>query len=459
MNVLILGAGRVGLGVARHLINRDADVTVVEKSSETVSGVKNSSNINIIRGDALDADVLRAANAESAACLVAVMSRDEQNIVACKLAESLFGTEMKIARMKSDCFAKNENSETFLKDNFGVDVSVFPEAEVAARISEVASLKGVFDVIELGRLTIVGLKCKEDTEIINTAFKHFQSITDLNPFIMTVTRNGETFFPEGEDMLLPGDDAYFAADSAVLDEILPLFGYSPTSEAQNFLIAGGGNVGTLLLKAIAAKNQRHSITLLEKSMETAERTAQNHPDVTVISGDAADYNLLKNISSGIDTAITVTENDETNVLASLLLKQLGVKRGFTLAKSKNYEPLFLTDSGCSIVNPGTITVDTIIKRSRRGKIISRVPLKNSPSYVIKVEVTDSCTRLNETIESFREKNSLVPIFILRNDKIIPAKKDLVAESGDRMLILVSEERVNFAEKIFSNSLLSDRNKF
>ncbi|MDR0678365.1 MAG: NAD-binding protein, partial [Holosporaceae bacterium] len=304
MNVLILGAGQVGLGVANYLTSRNIDVTVIEKSQELVFEIRNSSNINIIHGNALDAEVLKNANAENSSHLIATMSSDEQNIVACKLAESLFKIKTKIARTRSSSFLGNNIFELFLKDSFGIDILIHPELEIAKHVSDIALVNGVFDVIRLGRTVILGLRCLDNTEVLNTTFKHFQSITDLNLFVLTITRNGTTFIPTSADILLPNDEIYIATDTEYVNEVTELFGYR--QEKQNFLIIGGGNVGTFIMKAIFAQNPDSNITILEKSKDKAENISQNYPNITTILGDSLNYDILREISLGMDTAIVVT---------------------------------------------------------------------------------------------------------------------------------------------------------
>ncbi|MDR2157873.1 MAG: Trk system potassium transporter TrkA [Holosporaceae bacterium] len=452
MNVLILGAGQVGLGVANYLRNHNAEVAIVEKSPELAFDIRNSSNINVVQGDALNAEVLKNANAENASHLIATMSNDEQNIVACKLAGSFFNIGIKIARTRSHSFLRNNIFELFLKDNFGIDALIHPELEVAKYISDVALLNGAFDVIKLSQTTIVGIKCQDNTDIINTTFKHFQGITDLNLFVLTITRAGETFFPTGNDLLLPNDEVYVAMDSAKIPEVLAMFGHRQGK--QNFFVVGGGSVGAFTMKMISAQSPDSNITVLEKSKEKAEEISQEYPYATTIMGDALNYDLLREISSGIDTAIVSTDHDAVNVLSSLLMKQFQVKRILTLAKSKSYDSLLPISSGCSVINPSAITIETIIQKSRNGKIISAIPLKNQTARVMEVEVTESFTGLEESLESLWEKDRVIPVFVIRNGGIIPARKDTILQLDDRLIILAAKDCVNSVEKSFSNYLFS-----
>ncbi|MDR1982770.1 MAG: Trk system potassium transporter TrkA [Holosporaceae bacterium] len=452
MNVLILGAGQVGRGIAHYLTSRKIDVTVIEKSQELVFEIRNSANINIIQGNALDAEVLKNANAENASHLIATMSNDEQNIVACKLAESLFKIKTKIARTRSSSFLGNSIFELFLKDNFGIDVLIHPELEIAKHISDVVLIRGAFDVIRLGRVIIIGLKCLDNTEVLNTTFKHFQGITNLNLFVLTIVRDGVTFFPTSKDVLLPNDEVYIAAGAEHINEVMELFGYP--QRKQKILIIGGGNIGTFIMKIISAQTPDSNITMLEKSKDRAEKISQDYPNITTILGDALNHDTLQEISSDVDTAIVATDHDETNVLSSLFLKKFKVNRILALAKNKNYDSLLTINSGCSIVDPSAITIATIIKQSGNGKILSASYLKNQQVYIVEAEVTESCIYLNQIARPLYEKDRIIPIFIERNDKIIPAGKNVAIELNDRIIMLVSKDCMNSMEKMFSSYFFS-----
>ncbi|MDR1333999.1 MAG: NAD-binding protein [Holosporaceae bacterium] len=446
MNVLVLGAGQVGLGVAHRLKDQGIDVTVIEKSSELVFGIRNSSDINIVHGNALDIEVLKNANAENSTHLIACMSDDERNILACKLAGALFNIGTKIARIRSHLFFYKDTSELFLRDNFEIDLLIHPELEVAKHISNVASVNGALDLIKFGRVIVVCLKCKDNTEILNTTFKHFQSITSLRLFVLTITRNETTFFPSSGDFLLPEDEVYIATVADDLEEVMILFGYSPRE--QNFLVVGGGNIGSFAVQAISENNSNPRITLLEKSQQRAEIIAQQYPHVTTILGDALNYNFLKDVVSNIDTAIVATGCDETNVLTSLLIKRLKVDRILTLAKSRNYDLLLPTNFGHSIIDPTAIAMDNIMQMAHLRNIVFTVQLRNSLACVVKVNINESCSYLNEKIEFLYEKDATVPVFILRNNEVISARKDERLELNDQVIIIVLKNKIkHFLNKI------------
>lgn len=448
MKVLVLGAGRVGLGISNYFYDHGIDVTIIEKSEEIVSKVQNSTSINIICGNAVNVDVLRAANTENASHIIAVMSSDEQNIVACKIAGSIFDVKNKIARVRSSAFVKDKVFELFLKENFDIDVIIQPELDVSKEVYNIARICGTFDIISMQEIIIVGINTPEHTEILNTPLKHIGSITNLNIFILTITRNGRSFFPRPEDMLVKYDQIYFATTYEHLNDVLKLFGYEQ-SDKQNALIIGGGNIGFAILKQMT-KTRQFNISVIEKEAKRAEKIAQDFPNVTIIPGDALNYELIKEISDGINTAMVITDNDKVNVLSSLFLKQLGVKRILTLANNSSYESLLPIKKGCSIINPSEITINSILHKSRKGKISSVTSLKDQAADIVEANVTESCTHIGKSISSLKDAGHITPICIIRDELAIFNLHNLTLTIGDKVMLLVEKNNLKKVERIFAN---------
>jgi trk system potassium uptake protein TrkA len=453
MKVLVLGAGKVGFGIASYLINNGEDVTIIEKSAEVAAKVRSISNINVIVGDAINTEILKEANAEIASHVIAVMSNDEQNIVACKFAGSLFNVKTKIARIKSTAFLQKNIFELFFKENFAIDIIIQPEIEVANAVCDIAQICGAFDVMNGENSVIVGLKCLPDTEVINTTFKHFKGVTDLDVFVLTITRNNVTFFPHKDDLLLPEDEVYIATTAAHLNDTLKLFGHNQ-SKKQNILIVGGGELSVFIMQAISKRNPDFNITMMEESLEKAEKIAEIFPNITSVFGDPLEYNFLREITTEINTAIIATDDEKVNILASLFLKQMGVKRILTLAKSIDYSKLLPLSSECFTINPNAITIEVIAQKSRKGKVTSVMQLKNQFADVVEARVTESCMHVGSPVKSLEIKDEIIPIFAVRSGVTTPAKGDLILCDEDVVVMLVAKKSLKKVEKIFSNYLFS-----
>ncbi|MCR5224977.1 MAG: Trk system potassium transporter TrkA [Alphaproteobacteria bacterium] len=447
MKILILGAGQTGFGIAQYLKDNDIDVTLIERSRETALAVRNKSNLDVVIGNATDAEVLKSADIENADRVIATMSSDEQNLVACKIISALFNVPTKIARVKSPAFLRGEVFDILLKDSFDVDVLLQPELEISSLIADIIQTNGALDVINSENVAVVKLRCRSGTEIINTTFKHFQEITDLNLFVINVTRQGRTFFPSSSDILLPDDDIYLITTPKQLNAIMTLFGY-PQQEKHKLLIIGSGNIGTALLYKLIEEKPNYEITVLENSIERAEKIALNFPNANVVHGDALKHSVLKELALKTDTAAVLTDKDSTNVIAAQLLKQLGVNRVLALTKTNDYKSLLSEDSGCFGVNAHEITIQAITQKLSSGKTVSITELRDKTSNIVQATVTESCPSLGNTIESIKVRNRIMPAFIIREGNLIFARGHHILELNDELILSVITEDLPKIKKMF-----------
>lgn len=448
--MLILGGGRVGVGIANYLHNQEqADVTIIEKSEEVAEKIRTDHNISVLVGDAVNVEVLKEANAEMASHLIATMSSDEQNIIACKFAWSLFNIKTKIARIRSNSFLQGNIFELFLKENFDIDIIIQPEIAIANEISRIACVKGAVDVINLEGVVVVELKCLEDTQAVNTPLRYLSGVTKLNLFILTISRNNETFVPGSNDMLLPGDYAYVAIAQTELSEVLDFFGYHRPEE-QHILIIGGGSIGTTVLRFILDSNPAIRITLLEESIERAEYIAQYFPQITTVLGNATNSSLLMETVHDVDTAIVVTGKEKNNILSTIFLQRLKVPRILTLSEIKNYAFLFPMNSNGVLVDPSIITIETMLHQLRHGKIKSVTPMRNQLGDVVEAVVTESCLSVGNEVKSLRQDGRIVPFFVIRDKQAIPIQKNTSLELDDVVVMLIAKGFLKSVEENFVN---------
>lgn len=449
MKAVILGAGKVGLGIAQYLIDQKEDVVIVDNSRQVVNYVKRFTAISIVLGDALDINVLKTVLLDEPSLVVAAMPRDEQNIVACKIVGCLFKVSTKIARIRSQIFTRDEMWRLSIKNNFNIDAIIQPEVEIASSIVNVVPIKNVSSVAYLSSIVVVSLRCIENAEILNTPMKHFENISDFTFYVLMVTRDGKTLFPSGTDVLLPNDEAYFVTDKYHLGDVLRLFGYS-LDYKQNILIIGGGSIGETLVEKLTKEYPSISITLLEKSRDRANEIAQKFPKLMVMFGDAQNYKLLRDASIDVDTAIIATDDEKINILSLMFLKKFGVSRVFALSNNKHYEKLISSMSGCIVINPNAVTVSNIIKYSYNINGVDFFSLPNTVS-VVESKIPQDSVLLGKKVEAVIAGNRVKPIFIIREGKAILAKKHLEFSCDDIVVSIVPKEHFQEAQQLFTSS--------
>jgi trk system potassium uptake protein TrkA len=455
MRVIVCGAGQVGFNIARHLATENNHVTVIDQSLELIRKISDSLEVTALVGYASHPDVLERAGAAGADMLIAVTYADEVNMVACQVAHSLFNLPTKIARVRSQSYLQPIWSDLFSRENLPIDVIISPEIEVARAIHHRLAVPGAFDMIPLadGRIRAVGVRCGEDCPILDTPLRQLTELfPELHMVVVAIIRQGKPFVPSSDDVLMPGDDVYFVADSEHVSRALATLGHEE-DRAHRHVIIGGGNIGVNLARQIDEDDSAAAIKIIENNAKRAREVAQWAPNVTVLNGDALDPEILEEAAvEKAETVIAVTNDDEVNVLSSLLSKRSGAKRLITLVNNTTYEPLISTLGVDVVVNPRTITVSTILQHVRRGRIRSVHSLGDRFGEIIEAEALETSGLVGSPLKEIKFGKGIIVGAIMRQGKIIMPRPDTVIQAGDMVVLLAAADAVKRVEKMFSVQL-------
>ncbi|MDR2268510.1 MAG: NAD-binding protein, partial [Holosporaceae bacterium] len=328
-----------------------------------------------------------------------------------------------------------------LKEKFGVDTVIRPMEKASNFIGDVIRINGALETIQLDDITIIRIKCPAGAEVLNTPFRYLYMIIDLNVAVLTVTREDKTFRLQMDDVLLEGDEVYLAVHRNHQNEALKSFGYDQSAK-QRLLLISGSKRWSPLIKSI--KESGIDVSVFEESLEQAERTSLDFPDITTISGDYLDYDLLKDTSSGIDVALVSTDRKENNVLLSLFLKKIGVKRILTLINDNRYKELL---NECSVIDPDFITAESVVNRILPRKSMYISELGNGDFCIMAAEVAESCNKIGHSFSSTGIEGTVFPIFISKNGAINPSSSKITV--GDHVLLLAEKKSVNNLKRSFS----------
>ncbi len=454
MKVIICGAGQVGFNIARYLSVENNDVTVIDRSPELVQRVSSNLDVKGIVGHASHPDSLRRADASGADILIAVTQADEVNMMACQVAHSLFNVPTKIARVRHQNYLDPMWSTLFSRDNIPIDVTISPEIEVAHAVARRLSVPGAFEMIPLaeGRVKLVGVRCDEGCPLINTPLRQLTQIfPDLNIVIIGLTRQNRAIVPTADDQMLLGDEVYFIVDSDQLLRAMAAFGHEE-DEARRLLILGGGNIGLFLAKQVEAEYPWVKAKVIEASPERAEVVAGELQSSVVLCGDVLDPEILEEANVGItDTVVAVTNDDETNILSSLLAKRYSSARTIALINNSTYEPLITSLGIDVIVSPRHITVSTILQHIRRGRIHSVHTLREGFGELIEAEALATSSLVGTPLRDVDLPNGVLIGAIVRDGQVISPRGDTVIEAHDRVVLFAAADAVRKVEKLFSVS--------
>ena len=453
MKVIICGAGQVGFSIARYLSVESNDVTVIDQSPDLIGKVNESLDVQAIVGHASHPDVLESAGAADADMIIAVTFADEVNMVACQIAHSLFNVPTKIARIRQQSYLEPMWADLFSRDHIPINVIISPEVEVARAISRRMAVPGAFDMIPLAddKVRVIGIRCGEDCPVINTALRQLTGLfPDLNISIVAIVRGEDAFVPNSSDQMFAGDEVYFIADTEHVLRALATFGYEERQEAsRRITIIGGGNIGLNLARFLQDMENVTS-RIIESDSTRARRIVATLQDTQVTHGDALDTEILEETNiKHADTVVAVSNDDETNILASLLAKRFGVEHTIALVNKDTYTPLITTLGIDVLVNPRAITVSTILQHIRRGRIRSVHSLRDGFAEVIEAEALDTTPLVNAPLAEINLPADVIIGAVVRDGKVIIARATTVIQSGDRVILLSAAHSVKKVEKMFS----------
>jgi trk system potassium uptake protein TrkA len=455
MKVIVCGAGQVGYNIARYLATEQNDVTVIDRSAELIHKISDSIEARAIVGHASHPSVLEQAGAADADVIIAVTYTDEVNMVACTVAHALFNVPTKIARIRQQNYLQPIWADLFGRDHMPIDVIISPEVEVARAVARRLQVPGAFDVVPLGdgAVRVVGVRCTTDCPVVNTPLRQLTGLfPDLHIVVVAILRDERPIVPDSDDQMLPGDEVYFVCEAGHIARALAAFGHEEP-EARRIVIAGGGNIGLFLAQEIEAHQPGVSLKLIELGAERANAVQQALGRTVVLTGSALDPEILEEANvRQAETFVALTNEDEVNIIASLLAKRVGAGRTVTLVNSNSYGPLVGQLGIDAVVSPHAITVSSVLQHIRRGRIRAAYSLRDGFGEVIEAEAMETSGLVGKQLKDARFPPGTIVGAIVRGKEVIMPRSTTAIQAKDRVVIFATAETVKKIEKLFSVQL-------
>lgn len=453
MKIIICGAGQVGASIAKHLAMEGNDVTVIDQSPELISKISDSLDVKAKVGFASYPTVLQEVGAANADMIIAVTRSDEVNMVACQVAHSLFNIPTKIARIRNQNYLRPEWKQLYRQDHLPIDFIISPEHAVAEAVIHRLHVPGAVDTIPFagGKVKVIGLRCTLDCPMINQPLQRIASkVSSAEVSILGLMR-GDNFMVLSEGVeLLEDDELYFACDVKNVQDAMALFGHEER-EARRVIIIGGGNIGLYIAEHLEHEAPDVKVKLIEINQERAEYVAGRLERTTVINGDALSQEILDEANVAVaETVISVSNDDEVNILASLLSKRFGCKRVVALVNNTtSYSPLVSSLGVDVAVNPREITVSEILRHIRKGQITSAHSICKGKAEIIEAEAVESSAIIGKSIVDLGLPHGIVVGIIRRGDKVLVPNSETVIQAKDHIIILSKANMIKKVEGIFS----------
>ena len=452
MKAIICGCGFVGSAIATYLFKEKNQITVVDTNAEKLKELANNLDIQTIQGYATDPDVLERAGAKDADLIISVTNNDEVNMMVCFEAFCLFNIPMKIARIRSGFYAPNGQTPFF--NELHIDVAIEPEKEIANTILRNLKTAGALEFISLhGKNVFFGARCIKGSAMEKMRVEKIdKNFPDFHICIAGLLRDGEQIAIEPKTTLKDGDELYLVTDTDHYEQVLTALGH-PSTESKKILIVGGGRVAFNLIQQMQKEGLSDNVSVIEKDEKTATDLASQFSDVFVINGNALDEDILN--EAGIDEAqefICLTEEDENNILLSLLAKRHKVQRTFALINKPIYTDM-LSNLGLDvIVNPNAVSTATILRHVRKGQIKSIYSLKAQIGNLMEFEALETSKIIGKQLGKITLPKGVRICAVVRNGQLLEMTKDLKIQSADSVIVLAQSGQLKAIEKLFAAGL-------
>jgi len=450
MKILILGAGQVGKSVAASLVNEDNDVTIIDTNAEALRALREKLDVRVEVGQASYPRVLERAGIEDADMLIAITNSDEINMVACQIAHTLYHTPTKIARVRSSHYL--EHPELFAPQAVPIDYLISPEQLVTDYIFRLISHPGALQVLNFanGRVQMVAVKALQEGALVGHKLSALREhMPSIPARVVAIFRQGKALIPSNDTIVEVGDEMFIMASPkhirALISELRKL-----DKPYKRIMIAGGGDIGNRLARLL--EDARYQLKIIEKDSKRAAKLAERLDKAIVLEGDAADEQLLieENIEN-TDVFIALTNDDEANILSSMLAKRLGARRVMSLINRPSY--IDLVESSIDLaISPQQITIGDLLAHIRRGDVVAVHSLRRGAAEALEIVVHgDNKTSrvVGRTLADIKLPPGTTLGAIVRGEETIPLNDATLIQANDHVIVFVTDKRyVPAVEKLF-----------
>lgn len=453
MKMIILGAGQVGGTLALSLANEANDITLVDTAADVLQDIQDRADLRTVVGEAAHPSVLERAGAKDADMIIALTNSDETNMVACQVAYTLFHTPTKIARIRAIEYLTY--SDLFVQEALPVDVLISPEYLISQYVQRLIEHPGSLQVLDFanGKIKLLAMRADKGSPLIG---KHLQGIWELMPEteakVVAVYRNNNSIALNSETIIQSDDEVFFLASSTNAIALTAQL-RGTDKPYKRVLLAGGGNIGFHLAKSIENKFQ---VKIIERNPERTKFLSESLDKAIVLQGDAADQDMLleENIEN-MDVFCALTNDDEANILSSMLAKRLGANKVMSLINRPSYADLVESGTIDVAISPQQVTLGTLLAHVRKGDIVAVHSLRRGAAEAIEaVAHGDEKTSkvVGRSIEQINLPNGATIGAIARAENVIMAEADISIEPEDHVIMFLADKSgVKETERLFQVS--------
>lgn len=465
MKVVIVGAGAVGLQLAKQLVEEKKDVVLIEQDSERARLASNRLDCLVVNRPGNSLEALREAGVESAEYFIAVTDSDEVNMIACVLVASEFDVPHKIARVRNIDYSSSRVAE---HGTIGIDYVVNPEIVAAQAIIRTIEHGAISDIMLFEQSTVQMRHLTVDSGSVfsNRSLAEFASTSDIPFLVAAVLRDNHYLVPSGQTVIQPGDILYVVATEKNFNKLYALTGRRKTG-IRKVVIVGGGKIGSMVAAYLMegkhrpaglfrrlvesfGEERRRSVKIIDRDYERCKALSRQLPGALVIHADISDEGVIEEEHfENSDLVIAVTSNQELNIVSAVYAKKLGITRSIALVNKTTYTRI-ATQLGIDVpVSLKNSMVNTILKYIRRGNIKNVHSISEGAVEVIEVSVDGRSIAVGKRIRDLRLPAGSLVVSVLREEDSFVPDGSYVLQADDHIIVISRIETIEKIQEVFT----------
>lgn len=446
MRALIVGGGKLGMRLARALVEENIEITVLDNDPRVIQKINNELDVLTVLGNALDFNILRELDIQHYDLIIGTVTSDESNVLITSIAKKL-GCKGAIARIRNPEY---HSQIRLIKEELDIDYVINPERAAAMAIEKYLLKKYslMSDEFAGGKVKLVEFNVGQEKEFVNKKLMDLDNLDNL--LIAAVSRRGYTFIPDGNTILKENDVILVIGARKNIDAFdrdhSKVTAVKPT---KSVMILGGGKLGDYLCSLLL--KDHIDVLVIEKDHDKAVSLKERHPDAVVIHGDGTDFNVLEEeVIKSYDAFIGATGIDETNILMALSMKEEGITKSVAKISRVNFISVLDRLNLDATFNPSFITASLILKLIRGKDALAINLMYDGNMEVAEIQLDDDLKVLNTPLADLSlPKGILIAVIVRGQDVIIPNGRSCLRK-GDRIIVFCKHDNVRAMKDYFYN---------
>ena len=449
MRILIAGGGQGAALIAGRLIREGNQVTIVEKDPERCRQLEESLDAKVVRGNAGSFRTLEQAGLADTEMLIADTDSDEINLLCCMMAQADSNAKVKVARVRTHEFGQWDRIGREM--GLQIDRIIHPETEIMERIKRVVRVPGVSDILDFaeGEIKLFGMNVEIDSWFAGkTVVELDQAHPPPDCLIAMIFRGQQVIIPHGAQRLEPGDHIYICTTRKNLDAVMAFMGIKKQKSIERVFIVGGKQVGIWVAEEL--EKQGVQVKLIERDQRRCDMISTILNKTIVVRGDGTDQGTLEEENvEGVDAFLALTNDDEDNIIASLLARRLGAQKVVALINRLNYLPMVQRLGINTSVSQRLTVVDLVLQYVRKGRVLSVTTFREEEAEAIELIAAPGAKFVGKKLRDVRFPRGAIVGAIARKDGSVCVPRGNVAiEAGDRVIFFTLESIVPELESAF-----------